>query len=126
MRCEPGSPTKDNQENSPMTKIERSRRPTIADFDFVFGDEVLRGNTMIGDSREAFVTMDGQTCKLRVKRSKNSAWIAYGEFKGRIFEGQGTTAGSAVLDWRKNVESRQKKSLIMRFAGVHKNSIRRC
>jgi hypothetical protein len=65
---------------------------------------------MIGDSREASVTIDGQTWKLRVKRSRKTGWTAFGEFDGRVFEGQGTTAGSAVLDWRKNVESQERNA----------------
>jgi hypothetical protein len=65
---------------------------------------------MIGDSREATVNIHGQTCKLRVKRSKSSGWIAYGEFNGRVIEGHGTTAGNAVLNWRKRIESDQLKS----------------
>jgi hypothetical protein len=63
---------------------------------------------MIGDSREASVNMDGQTCKLQVRRSKGPARVAYGEFKGHQFEGKGKTAGAAVLDWRKKVERQQK------------------
>ena len=60
---------------------------------------------MIGDSREASVNMDGETCKLRVRRAKKTGWVAYGDFKGRHFEGAGTTAGTAVLNWRKKVEN---------------------
>jgi hypothetical protein len=60
---------------------------------------------MIGDSRDATVTISGEICKLRVKRSKKTAWVAHGEFKGRHIEGKGTTAGAAVLDWRRRTES---------------------
>ena len=65
---------------------------------------------MIGDSREATVNMDGETCRLRVRRSRKTAWVAHGEFKGRHFAGSGTTAGSAVLNWRKKVENNQKNA----------------
>jgi hypothetical protein len=64
---------------------------------------------MIGDSRDATVTIYGETCKLRVKRSNKTSWVAYGDFKGHLIRSKGRTAGAAVLDWRRKVENQQPK-----------------